>query len=185
MGENKKINPAKNDIQTTKENIIKILNTKEQISKVSETDMKTVRPISELDRKWDMNDKIINSVTESVEADRNLRFIYAVILVVILGLELIALTTVFILTGRGILQYSDTTLNIFLSAGIAEVFVLIRVIVKYLFKDNLIESLNIILKNNNVKEYNRGNYYKQNNKDKNDEKQNAQNNYKPKNGDTI
>lgn len=166
--------PANNDIRVAKENIIKILKTKEQISKIDEVDSKNTKPITELDRKWDMNDKIINSVTESVEADRNLRFVYAIILVVILGLELIALTTVFILTGRGVLQYSDTTLNIFLSAGIAEVFVLIRVIVKYLFKDNLIESLNIILENNNVKKYNKNNYYKPNNKSKSDENQTIQ-----------
>ena len=59
------------------------------------------------------------------------------------------------------LIYSDSTFNIFITGGIAEVFVLVRVIVKYLFKDNLTNALNIILENNNQVKY-----HKKNNKNK-------------------
>ena len=162
-------NPAKNEI------ILKMFNPKNEISNLEKEEISRTKALDETDRKWNMNDKIIDSVTESVKADRNLRLVYAIILMIILAFELVALTIIFILNGANVLHYSDTTLNVFTTAGIAEVFVLVRVIVKYLFKDNLTDSLNIILKNNNVKEYNRSNYYKQNNKGKNDEKQNAQN----------
>ena len=74
---------------------------------------------------------------------------YAIILIVILAIQLLALITIFVLKGYGILIYSDSTFNLFITGGIAEVFVLVRVIVKYLFKDNLTNALNIILENNN------------------------------------
>lgn len=67
----------------------------------------------------------------------------------ILIVELIALIVIFILKGTGTLNYSDATFNIFVTGGIAEVFVLVRVIVKYLFKDNLTEALKIIITTNN------------------------------------
>ena len=60
------------------------------------------------------------------------------------------LLTIFILQGAGILNYKDSTLNIFISGGIAEIYVLVRVIVKYLFKDNLTETLKIIISTNNT-----------------------------------
>ena len=79
---------------------------------------------------------------------------YAVILIVILSIELSALILIFILKGLNILNYSDSSFNLFITGGIAEIFVLVRVIVKYLFKDNLTNALNIILRNNNpIKSY--------------------------------
>ena len=56
---------------------------------------------------------------------------------------------IFVLKGCNVLDYSDSTFNLFITGGIAEVFTLIMVIVKYLFNDNLTEALKIILTNNN------------------------------------
>lgn len=96
-----------------------------------------------------MNDKIINIFVKNIDEDQKLRKRYATILIMILAIELIALIAIFMLKGLNILNYSDTTFNIFITGGIAEVFVLVRIIVKYLFKDNLTNALNIILENNN------------------------------------
>ena len=96
-----------------------------------------------------MNDKIVDLFKEKIENDNKLKSNYAVILVCVLIFQLIALNVWFVLRGIGILNFTDTTFNIFITGGIAEIYVLVRVIVKYLFKDNLTESLNIILENNN------------------------------------
>lgn len=64
--------------------------------------------------------------------------------------QLIALITIFVLQGIGLLSYSDVSFNIFVTGGIAEVYVLVRVIVKYLFNDNLTDLLKIILRANNI-----------------------------------
>lgn len=95
--------------------------------------------------------RIIELFERNIEKDQTLWFVYAIILVTILGIELIALVTIFILAGCGILSYSDTALNLFITGGIAEIFVLVKVIVEYLFKDNLTETLKIIITSNNKK----------------------------------
>ena len=159
--------PAKN----AKEDIKKILDSKEKISRLDESKNEQYRPINEINKKWDMNDRIIDLFTENIEKDQKLRQKYAVILMIILSIELLSLIVIFILKGLGILNYSDSTLNLFITGGIAEVFVLVRVIVKYLFKDNLTNALNIILENNNpIKRYTNSKYYKNRikNKDKKD-----------------
>lgn len=67
------------------------------------------------------------------------------------------------------MHYSDTTFNIFITGGIAEIFVLVRIIVKYLFKDNLTNALNIILENNNPAKRYVGNNHSNRNKTKSNE----------------
>jgi len=113
-----------------------------------------VNPVDEVQKKWDMNETILKLFTENIKQDQKLRNRYAMILIIILAVDLVALITIFILGGLEILKYSDTTFNIFISGGIAEVFVLVKVIVGYLFNDNLTDSLKIIIENNN----NRKNY---------------------------
>lgn len=134
------------------------IDSKEYIKKVFDTaiekkedveDNEKNAAIDEVKKKWDMNDRILNLFANNIEQDQKLRSKYAIILIVILSVELLALITIFILKGAGVLNYSDSTFNIFISGGIAEIFVLVRVIVKYLFKDNLSNALNTILENNN------------------------------------
>lgn len=141
---------VKNDVDKIVENdvnkIFERLNSKNRI--YSEKNTKS-KPIDEATKKWNMNDKIVDLFKEKIENDNKLKSNYAVILVCVLIFQLIALNVWFVLRGIGILNFTDTTFNIFITGGIAEIYVLVRVIVKYLFKDNLTESLNIILENNN------------------------------------
>lgn len=138
--------------EDTKENIKKIFNSNDK-KKIKESNS-NVKPINEINKKWDMNDKIIDLYAENIGNDQTLRIIYATILMVILGLLLLALVVIFILKGLHILDYSDTTFNLFITGGLLEVFALVRIIVKYLFKDNLTKALNTILENNNpIKKY--------------------------------
>lgn len=170
----KKINiPAKNK-ENAKENIKKIFDSKDKVSELNENPNEKIRPINEINKKWDMNDKIVDLFTDNIYKDQKLRQKYAVILIRILSFELVALIFIFIFKGLGFLNYSDSTFNLFITGGIAEVFVLVRVIVKYLFKDNLTNALNIILENNNpIKRYAKNNNYSKNKiKDKNSDKEN-------------
>lgn len=107
------------------------------------------KTVDEVGKKWDMNDKIVDLFKDKIEKDNELKSKYASWLIVILVIQLLALNILFILKGTNILNYSDTTFNIFITGGIAEVFLLVRVIVKYLFTDNLSGALKIILENNN------------------------------------
>lgn len=126
-----------------------MLNSKSDVTKFKEQE--NTKPIDELSKKWNMNDRIIELFAKNMSKDQILKERYAIILIIILGIQLIALVTIFILKGCNVLKYSDSSFNLFISGGIAEVFILVRVIVKYLFKDNLTDSLNIILKMNNKK----------------------------------
>lgn len=114
----------------------------------SESNQKS-KTVDEVGKKWNMNDKIVDLFKEKIENDNKLKSKYASWLIVILVIQLLALNILFILKGKNILNYSDTTFNIFITGGIAEVFLLVRVIVKYLFTDNLSGALKIILENNN------------------------------------
>ena len=107
------------------------------------------KTVSEIENKWNMNNRIIELFSKNIENDQNLKEKYAIILIGILTVQLITLIVIFILKGCGVLDYSDTTFNIFITGGIAEVFVLVKMIVQYLFTDNLTEALKIILRNNN------------------------------------
>lgn len=126
--------------------------------------------VNEISKKWSMNDKIVDLFERNIEKDQKLRSIYAIILIAMLFVELLTLTVIFILEGCGRLEYSEMTFNLFITGGIAEIYVLVKVIVKYLFKDNLTNALNIILENNNKINYKRNN--KKRNIKKIDEKEN-------------
>lgn len=141
-------NPAiKTNEEYKKEILNKIKNTQDK-PKFDKT-----QRVSEFDNKWNMNNKIIELFANNIEKDQQLKEKYAVILIIILSIQLMALIIIFVFKGLSILKYSDTTFNIFVSGGIAEVFVLVKVIVKYLFKDNLTEALKIIIENNNKPKY--------------------------------
>ena len=169
MGNNKnKTNPA-NTMDKTKEDLLRIFNSKNKVSKVNTNNSQDVKPINEINKKWAMNDKILDIFVKKIDEDQELRKKYATILIMILAIELVALILIFVLKGLDILHYSDTTFNIFITGGIAEVFILVRIIVKYLFKDNLTNALNIILENNNPSKRYVGNNHNNKNKAKSNE----------------
>ena len=163
-----KTNPA-NTMDKTKEDLLRIFNSKNKVSKVNTNNSQDVKPINEINKKWAMNDKIIDIFVKNIDEDQELRKKYATILIMILAIELVALILIFVLKGLDILHYSDTTFNIFITGGIAEVFILVRIIVKYLFKDNLTNALNIILENNNPSKRYVGNNHNNKNKAKSNE----------------
>lgn len=139
---NKNKNPAKVTKDIKKEFII---------NEKSKKELKPEKSIglSELDNKWNMNNKILELFSTNIKKDQSLKEKYAIALIIILGIQLVALIAIFVLKGCNILNYSDSTFNIFITGGIAEVFILVRVIVKYLFTDNLTDALKIILESNN------------------------------------
>ena len=55
------------------------------------------------------------------------------------------MNAIFVCRGLNLLEFNDTTFNIFITATIAEVFSLVTIIVKYLFTDNLTKLLSNIL----------------------------------------
>lgn len=147
--------PAKDTNDNKYEIVMKMFKPQNEVRDDGEEESKVVDEVS---KKWNMNDKILSLFATNIEKDQELKEKYAIILIVILAIQLIALIVIFVLKGCKVLEYSDTTFNIFITGGIAEVFVLVRVIVKYLFKDNLTNALNIILENNNqIKANNRNN----------------------------
>ncbi len=119
----------------------------------------TDEELDDYKNKWSMNNRVIDLYLENIKQDQKLRSEYAEKLIKILAFELFVLVLIFIGKGAGFLNYSDSSLNIFITGVIAEVFILVRVIVKYLFKDNLTEAFKIIITKNN-----KDNYKKNNNK---------------------
>lgn len=150
--------------------ILNMFKDENEITNIS--DGEDTKPIDEVSKKWDMNDRILELFSDTIERDQGLKEKYAIILIIILCIQLIALITVFVLKGCELLTYSDSTFNIFISGGIAEVFILVRVIVKYLFKDNLTSALNTILENNNKIRQTKNNSYKNNKSNNNNNKKN-------------
>lgn len=137
------------------EKTLEIFNSKNKITNIKLQENNA--PIDEANKKWIMNERILDLFSDNIERDQDLKENYAIILIVMLTVQLIALLVIFILKGNGVLSYSDSTFNLFITGGIAEIFVLVRVIVKYLFKDNLTNALNIILENNNQVKYEKNN----------------------------
>ena len=138
--------PAKGTEENKYQIVMKLFDKSAEVSKIEK---EPTKQIDELSKKWDMNDKILELFISNIEKDQKLKEKYAIILIIVLAIQLVALIVIFILKGCEVLKYSDSTFNLFITGGIAEVFVLVRLIVKYLFKDNLTNALNIILKNNN------------------------------------
>ena len=89
---NKNLNiPAKNK-ENAKEDIKKIFDSKDKVSELNENTNENIRPINEINKKWDMNDKIVDLFTDNIYKDQILRQRYAVILIIILSLFILPQT---------------------------------------------------------------------------------------------
>lgn len=148
MSQNKE-NPAELANEEFKKQLLKMFIAKNEINITKESE--ETKAIDEASKKWDTNDTITNLFSEKIKKDTDLKGKYAIILIRILILQLITLNVLFILKGFNVLKFADSTFNIFITGGIAEIFILVRTIVKYLFSDDLSELLKIILKANNYK----------------------------------
>ena len=130
---------------------------------------KNGKTIDERTEKWNLNSKIADLFEIKIDSDTKLKRRYAMALIVLLIITILLLNVWFLLKGLGILNFSDSTFNIFITGGLAEIFVLIKIIVKYLFNDNLTELLKLILDRTNQGDK-RGNNYKKDNRSKIEEK---------------
>lgn len=151
MKENKDPAINKQDL----ENISKMFNSKNQIQEINEQE--DTKTIDEITKKWGMNDKLIQLFADKVEGEKGLKSKYAIILIATVIVQLALLNVWFALKGFGIIDFSDKTFNLFLTGGLLEVFALVRIIVKYLFSDNLSELLKILVRTNNNSSTNRKN----------------------------
>jgi len=133
--------------------IDEMLNSSNEIKEVEEKE--ETKPIDEAKKRWGMNDKLVDLFAEKIEVEKKLKQKYAVYLIWILIGQLLLLNIWFCLKGFNIIKFSDTAFNIFITGGLAEVFLLIRVIVKYLFNDNLTELLKILVRTNNNTQHNK------------------------------
>lgn len=147
-------NPATKlkEYNITKKAILDMFENKENLKNIEEQE--DAKPFDERTKTWKVNDKVLELFSDKIKNDIILKEKYAIILIIILAVQLIALNLLFILKGLGKLNFSDATFNIYITAGIAEIFALVNIIVKYLFKDDLADLLKIILKANNYKEQN-------------------------------
>lgn len=144
--------------------IDKLFDTKVEMKQIE--NQEDTKPIDEVTKKWGMNDKLVELFTDKIKVEKELKNKYAIYLIWILIAQLVFLNIWFVLKGFNVIRFSDTTFNIFITGGLAEVFLLVRVIVKYLFEDNLSELLKILVRSNNetgAKKYNKNK--KEQNKD--------------------
>lgn len=105
----------------------------------------------ETEERFKIDKETIDTFLDNVKVDTFLKKVYAITLLIVLVLQLVSINVVFILTGRGILKYSDTAFNIFISGALIEVIALVMIVVKYLFHDNIGETLKNILEKNKKK----------------------------------
>ena len=141
-----KKNPAKG----TEENlefIMKLFENSKEIKQ--ETNKEANKPVDELSNTWSLNAKVTELFETKINSDTKLKRRYAMALIILLIVMVIALNVWFVLKGIGILNFSDSTFNIFITGGLAEIFVLVKIIVTYLFNDNLTDLLKLILDRNN------------------------------------
>lgn len=133
-----------------------ISKSKEIVNNILDSDNKQIykdnisecKSVDEISNKWNMNNKIMDLFETNIKSDVKLKSKYAIILIIILIIQIILLNIWFCLSGLNIIMISESSFNLYIAGGMAEVFVLVGVIVKYLFKDNLKDSLNIILEGN-------------------------------------
>ncbi len=104
----------------------------------------------EAKKRYELDSKVINTFIKNADEDRKLKHKYAMWLMRVFCIQLLVYNSVFILVGTGILHFESTTLNIFITGGVVEVIALIKIIVSYLFKDNVTEALKNVLEKNKM-----------------------------------
>ena len=105
-------------------------------------------PIDETKERLLLDSDVIHTFTGVIEKDQDLKSKYAKWLIIIFVIQLVAYNLIFILVGLHVLKFSEVTLDLYIGGGILEVIATIKIIVSYLFKDNITESLKNILEKN-------------------------------------
>lgn len=142
----------------------RMMNFNETLLKLDQDDSKEIEEVNEsiekqkngikleefvAQNKWQVYKDLVDVFKERTQNDNELKKKYSKILIGILILQLIVMNLIFILKGFSILNFADTTFNLFITATIAEVFTLVTIIVRYLFTDNLTELLKKLLSDEN------------------------------------
>lgn len=79
-------------------------------------------------------DPLIEEDRSDRQADRNLRTSYANRWFKVLVVQLLVMNVVFISVGFGKLHFSEWAINVYVTGTLAQVFLVVRDIVKYLFR---------------------------------------------------
>ncbi len=95
--------------------------------------------------KMDIYKQIFELYCKNSQGEIPLKKMFAKLLLILIIIQAVILDVIFILRGANVLKFEDTTFNIFISAGVAELFALITIIIKNLFSDNLVKLLNKII----------------------------------------
>lgn len=95
-----------------------------------------------------LDSDVIHTFTNVIEKDQELKSKYAIGLIVAFIIQLIAYNFIFFLVGLGKLKFGEITLDLYVTGGIIEVIATIKIIVSYLFKDNITEPLKHVLEKN-------------------------------------
>lgn len=69
--------------------------------------------------------------------DRWLKIGYGIVLIIMLVGQIIYLNIIFFQVGTGYLEFPESTFNIFITATLIEVIAVIKLVVQYLFHDNI------------------------------------------------
>lgn len=142
------IEKTKNNCYSKKlENIFLSLQDKDK----AKDDMEDSQPFDEVTERYKLDAEVIHSFTDTVKEDRTLKKGYAISLIIIFVVQLFVFHFIFILSGCKILKFNDSTFNIYVGGSIIEVIALIKIIVQYLFKDNISQSIDSILEKNKIK----------------------------------
>lgn len=105
-------------------------------------------PFDESLKRFELDKQVVQLFTDNAKEDRELKKSYAFWLLKIFIAQLIAFNTIFIMVGFNFLKYSEKTFNVYVTGGIIEIISLVAIIVKYLFKDNITETLKNVLEKN-------------------------------------
>lgn len=95
---------------------------------------------------FELQNKVVNSFCDNISSDIKIKKRYSLCLIIVLAIQFFILDYIFLEVGLKKLEFTDFTLNLFISVGFLELVGLITIIVKYLFNDNITESLRIIMR---------------------------------------
>lgn len=107
--------------------------------------------LDEVSERLKMTRETADVFLENAKSDRKWKNIYAKILLIILIIQILSVNIIFILVGFSIMNYSDSTFNIFITGTLIEIIAVIRLVVKYLFSDNISATFDKVLEKNKKK----------------------------------
>lgn len=90
--------------------------------------------------------QVAEAFTNNTKTDRGLKKFYGIVLLFLLTVQLITVNVIFVLGGLKVLKYPSTTFDIFIMGSLIEVAIIVRIVVKYLFTDNISKTFNNMMR---------------------------------------